>query len=393
MNGWTPMHIDTLPSAHPGPGVPIEGSSETLAAISSMFSRADSGETIRISVLGASHTEADFFTGELRRRLQARYGDAGHGFVMPAVPWGSYRAQDANLCYSSNWSGSWAGKANNTTFAGIGGVKASASDPNAFGWVETTKENPMGRVVSSWTLFLEGQPNGGVLLADIDNTAQIRQPTKRDVSELITLKINVPAGGHRITLRPSGDGPTTLLGISAESGLPGVLVDSMGVRGSSIRAWKNLKENPFSPGLKTLDPDLVILAYGTNEARDPKYTTQDYETDLGNALVRLKTILPDATCLLIGPSDRTLPLTEDTVAVFDRTATFAQLQKEAALTHGCASWDWQEAQGGPGAQAAWNAQHPSWLAPDWVHFTPEGYQEVADRFLRSLDAIAPSIGQ
>ncbi|MEE2750835.1 MAG: GDSL-type esterase/lipase family protein [Myxococcota bacterium] len=393
MDGWTLRKLVDLSPTGQAPPVPIEGDESVLTAIASMFSRADSGETIRISVLGASHTEADFFTGEIRRQLQDRYGDAGHGFVMPAVPWKSYRAQDTNLCYTPHWTGAWAGKNAKTPFMGVGGVTASASDPNAFGWVETTKNNPMGRTVSSWTLFLEGRTDGGVLLAEIDGTSHIRQSTQRATQELITLRINVPKGPHRITLRPGGDGPTTLLGLSAESGLPGVIVDSMGVRGSSIRTWKNMAEATFAQGLKTLGPDLVILAYGTNEVRDPHYSTAAYRSDLDHALGLLKDTLPGAACLLIGPSDRSLPVTPDTVATFDRTAVFAAAQKAAAKRHGCASWDWQKATGGPGAQATWNTHEPSWVAPDWVHFTPEGYREVAGLFLSALEEVAPSIGQ
>ena len=59
----------------------------------SSFHRAlrQSGErTARVVVHGASHTAGDEYTSELRRRLQARYGDAGPGWVMPASPFPYY---------------------------------------------------------------------------------------------------------------------------------------------------------------------------------------------------------------------------------------------------------------------------------------------------------------
>lgn len=44
-------------------------------------------QSVHIVQLGDSHTAADFFSGQLRARLQQRFGDGGPGFVSPlAVP-------------------------------------------------------------------------------------------------------------------------------------------------------------------------------------------------------------------------------------------------------------------------------------------------------------------
>ncbi|MEM6991037.1 MAG: hypothetical protein AAF721_11080, partial [Myxococcota bacterium] len=40
---------------------------------------------------GASHVASDFFTNIVRTRLQQRFGNAGHGFILPARPWRTYR--------------------------------------------------------------------------------------------------------------------------------------------------------------------------------------------------------------------------------------------------------------------------------------------------------------
>ena len=53
---------------------------------------------------------ADFFTGHMRRVLQRRYGDIGHGFVCPAALYSGYRANDINLCRSEGWSSDWVGR-------------------------------------------------------------------------------------------------------------------------------------------------------------------------------------------------------------------------------------------------------------------------------------------
>ena len=45
------------------------------------------GAVTRIVHYGDSPTTADLITGDVRALLQARFGNAGHGFILPAKPW------------------------------------------------------------------------------------------------------------------------------------------------------------------------------------------------------------------------------------------------------------------------------------------------------------------
>ena len=49
------------------------------------------GAVTRIVHYGDSPTTADLITGDVRALLQARFGDAGHGFILPAKPWAWYQ--------------------------------------------------------------------------------------------------------------------------------------------------------------------------------------------------------------------------------------------------------------------------------------------------------------
>ncbi|MFH1843681.1 MAG: LysM peptidoglycan-binding domain-containing protein, partial [bacterium] len=60
-------------------------------------------EQVRILVLGDSHIYADFFTGQVRRELQARYGDGGRGFVIPATHPRDPGQQGVDLTTSAEW--------------------------------------------------------------------------------------------------------------------------------------------------------------------------------------------------------------------------------------------------------------------------------------------------
>ena len=59
---------------------------------------------------GASHVASDTYTGRLRRLLQERFGDAGHGLVLPAKPWRYYRHRDVLIDGTLTWWADWVGK-------------------------------------------------------------------------------------------------------------------------------------------------------------------------------------------------------------------------------------------------------------------------------------------
>ena len=71
--------------------VPVED--RTGHALDAFFTRLgrtdrrEPGAVTRILHYGDSTVASDYISGTARRRLQARFGDAGHGFILIANPW------------------------------------------------------------------------------------------------------------------------------------------------------------------------------------------------------------------------------------------------------------------------------------------------------------------
>ena len=368
----------------------LEGKSDAIAAVGRVLQKAAHKERVRLTFFGASHTQGDFFTGRIRRTLQTKYGDIGHGFVFPAAITDGYRAQDVNLCRSDRWFADYVGKTDGRDdgLYGLGGASVSSGDPGQFGWIETTRTNAQGRRAASYDLFSLGQAAGGSLAVRIDDAAPISIATRADQPQLLHHRFEVPDGPHRFEVRPVGDGEVRLFGVSVERPGPGVIVDAIGIRGKTANTWLQWNRAMAADGLATLAPDLVALAYGANEGNDLRYTMEQYEKDLGNVLRQLRAALPDTACVLIGPSDRGVKIDDHTFGVWDRTRPIADVQRAIAPQFGCAFWDWQAAMGGPGSMVGWYEQTPPLAANDLLHFTQPGYERAADMFLAALDAAA-----
>ena len=311
---------------------PFEGNAEDISKIGAVMREAISGKRTRISVFGASHTEGDYWTGHIRRVLQGRYGDIGHGFIMPASMFTHTRASDINKCSTNTWLTDFVGKTegHNDDLFGIG-MTASSSDPADFGWIETTHTNPFGRQVAFYDIFTLIQPIGGTLMVSLDRQDPVEIPTNGPQTLFQHTRIETKEAPHRLTFSPTGDGTVRLFGVSAESSGPGVLVDSIGIRGREARTWLTWNTALFQQVYHALQPDIVVLAYGTNEANAIDYSMERYSKDLRNVLQKLRDADPQVGCILVGPSDRGKNQKAWTLFWAPKTSCRCQLGNQEAL--------------------------------------------------------------
>jgi lysophospholipase L1-like esterase len=340
---------------------------------------------VRIAAWGASHVAGEYFTGELRRQLQTQGGDGGHGFVMPAAPWKGYRATDVNLCTTGNWVSDYVDREGSRRDGMLGpmGISVEASTPESSAWVQTTRTNPQGRSVSRFEVMYLKQPAGGHVDLVVDNAPRVQLSTKGATGPGVAL-IEVADGPHRLTLTPTGDGPVRLFGVNMERPGPGVVVDAAGVIGRTAASWLEWNEPLQAAYLGRRRIDLAILAYGTNEANDPRLDAERYREQLRGVLRRMRSVLPAAACLLVGPSDRGKKTTGNVYVIWSRTQWVAQVQREVGPEFGCVTWDLQAATGGPGSVYRLRELTPAFMAPDLIHFTAEGYRELARRLLGAV---------
>ena len=52
-------------------------------------------------------------------------------------------------------------------------MSVASDDPRDFGWVETTRSNPHGREVSHYEIFTLQSPEGGTLMAQVDEAEPV----------------------------------------------------------------------------------------------------------------------------------------------------------------------------------------------------------------------------
>jgi len=356
--------------------------------------RRDRGAVARILFFGDSMVASDFGTGTLRRLLQDRFGDAGHGFVLAASAWPQYFHNDISRNADRGFRVSRiVGPRVSDGLYGLGGVSFSAS-PGLRSRVGTAREGDHGRAVSRFEIEYLAQPGGGRVELSIDGSAPRSVDTAGADKGARVEVIEVPDGPHQLELLTAG-GPVRLFGFVLERAGPGVVLDAVGIVGARLRTLDESDDAHFAEALAWRRPDLVVYQFGANESSDGfAYPMPEYHRTMLEVLGKVHRAIPGAGCLVVGAMDRARKEGGRLVTV-PIIPILVEEQRKVAEEAGCAFYPTFEAMGGKGSMASWVRQglgtgdytHPtSWGAEKlgkWI------YAALMDRYGAVVESPAP----
>jgi lysophospholipase L1-like esterase len=315
--------------------------------------RKDPRAIARITYYGDSIVASDFVTGTLRRRLQKRFGDAGHGFMLMANPWPGYSHNDVVRFATPGWLVSRVvGPFSKDGLYGLGGVSFRSEGPGLFSRFGTTTTGTFGRSVSRFVVDYLEQPGGGTIGVKIDGKDQENIETRADATKSGIKLFEVPDGPHELEVRALSAN-VRAFGVWMEREGPGVVLDSIGIQGCRIRFLDQTDDAHWAEQLRLRDPSLTVFEYGLNESEDGElYPLDQYEATMKAVLQQVKAALPKAACLVVGPLDRA-EKKGDGFRSRPVVPKLAAIQRKVSAEVGCGYWDTLGAMGGFGSMAVW----------------------------------------
>jgi hypothetical protein len=310
------------------------------------------GAVTRIAHFGDSIVVSDFVSSTLRRKLQAKFGDAGHGFVLMANAWPAYFHNDVSRYATAGYNVSRiVGPYAADGFYGLGGVSFTAP-PNVLSRVGTAESGDYGRKVSSFTLYYLEQPGGGTLTLSVDGGPATELSTAGDAVTSKTYVVRVPDGAHQLAVQ-TRRGTSRLFGVVLEREGPGVVLDALGVQGARIRFLDKQDDRHWAEQLRLRSPHLLVYQFGANESADGfVYSMADYYRTMLDVLQQGKRALPEASCLVIGAMDRAAKQGDEIVSLMVMPQLLEN-QQRAALDAGCAFFDTWHSMGGAHSMPRW----------------------------------------
>jgi lysophospholipase L1-like esterase len=328
----------------------------------------------RITVIGDSLIAGDKIADRIRRRLAARFGDGGPGFVHPVPIEGSRTRAAKRVAKASAWR---IHKASSPVPAdkllGFGGVSAESKS------TATIRIEPTAKTVTSVDVYTLSQPRGGDLEVVIDGKPAQTITTAAGAKAAAFTAVTSATPIQKVELR--ADGKVRLFGVALEAPT-GIVVDNLGLKSATAKAWGKIQADHWRKQIAHRAPDLVIVMIGSNEAGFyAGKALKDYQRVMDDLLAPIRAGRPGGACLVIGPldqvdgRDRALPQRRS-------IEPMVEAQRKAAAAAGCAFWDAYTWMGGARASLTWFKN--GWITKDFAHPTDPGNRRIADALLAAL---------
>lgn len=344
------------------PAVAVTDAAQRFGALCSR-ARAGGG-VVRVLHFGDSHLGGMEANQEFSRFFHDSYGNGGSGFCLPWVA----RKPGLTARVSSGWVKNR--KALRDGSSGLAGMSLETRTTGAWAEVE-------GRF-SSLRLYAAKDPQGGKVLLKVDNVPVGEVELGGTAGELAQFQQQWPSrsAARKLTVQVTRPGVVRLLGVTLEEGA-GAIYSPLSCNGAQLSWLNEVPLGLFRAQVQAEAPDLVMLAFGTNEANDRNLSLEVYRKGLEAVLTRFQKAAPQAALMLVGPPDGVL-----THGSPELLAGVIATQRAVAGSFHAMFVDQREAMGGAGAIEAW--RRLGWASSDKVHMTAPGYQRLAQACLEGM---------
>jgi len=371
-----------------------EGSLEPFFEALAELEEKESDRIVRAVFFGSSEIGYDRVTSQMRRRLQARFGDGGKGFVMVAPGFRHTRHRDV-IWRQDGWQGFSVrfGRRPDGRY-GYGGNLAVSEEPDAWATYETVAPDAgreagyhpfaSGSRFARFALWYQAHPAGGGLTIrfDPDRPASKTRTlsTRSDRSEDRVLEVGLEDGPHQVRLDSAGDGELRLYGVVLER-TRGFVLDAAMVVGAWGRTHLHFDPEHLEKQMSMRGPDLVVFQYGAKEVfkvpgLDEAYL-REFVRDFTRSVERTLAGVPQAACLIVSSKDMGVRRDEK---IITRPALKKVVRgaEEVAGRTGCAFFNLYQAMGGEGSLDRWWRHEPRLVSPDLGHYHDAGAIQVGD---------------
>jgi lysophospholipase L1-like esterase len=352
--------------------------------------------SLRILQIGDSHTAADLFTGEVRKELQARYGDGGAGYVDIGQPHPGVRSGVLKTSVSDGWIYNALQKSGDASRFYLSGFDAEASRSGER--LVFTSPQPMPYDVIE--IEFVASPGSGSVDITLDDLPPIHRSLVFSKRERIVERLLPDGSGPRqistLSITTTENKPVIVSSVSIVNKTYGVSYSNVGFPGATIDIVNKFDPRLFGHELQRINPQIVVLAFGTNEGFNDNLDLAAYRERYLNVIGMIRKNLPMARIILIGPADGNRvsgPRRAEAAENYEGSCPWPtppklrgvrDVQRQIAEDENLPFWDWSGIMSSKCGAHAWFTSTPRLMAADHVHFTAEGYRTSARAFAEFL---------
>ena len=324
---------------------------------------------VTIFHFGDSHIQYDQSPGIIREKFQQIFGYSGRGFVFPYAAAGTHAAFDYKTKMNGNWSNSKNINKEINHPIGLSGVTIRTTDSTAGFQLQFYSAKEELKKVDLITLFLKTSDSSFQLkyrLSSLDPWINVA------ISSFLNNKIELKLASSfnttfelQVNKTDSTQCEFEFYGMQLSStSNKGISYNSVGINGASFLSF--LKQDLFSEQIKQVNPDLIILDYGTNDLAGGKFDSIYFMNNLTKSINRIKEVLPN-TCILI-PTIQDFTVNGKNITATSEHASFL---RRFAKNNNIVIYDYFAISGGKKSMKKWLSNGIA--KSDQIHLTQPGY--------------------
>lgn len=320
---------------------------------------------LHVVQLGDSHTAADEMTDAMRNQLQSTLGNGGLGWAMPMY----FSGQRMALYGYDNvdWQPISSRSQRDENYT-LGGFIAKPQRTNA----SLTLKAKQASATQQFTVSIRQAANDEALTG-IDARGQhfkLEAPMKNNTWQTVKFSAQLP-----FTVTAYQTNNTAIGGWWGKNNEGrGAIVSALGINGAELSFWNRWNRSAIQQELATISPELIILAYGTNEAFGHQLDVDQARETLTDKIRQIRQASPNTAVMIVSAPEALKQLGGQCGTRPLKLTALQNMQLNVAQTEKTLFWDWQAAMGGSCSMKSWIGQ--GLARPDGVHFSVTGYQKL-----------------
>jgi lysophospholipase L1-like esterase len=327
---------------------------------------------VNIVHLGDSHVQADHMTGYIRQKLRTKFGNGGRGLVFPYQLAKSNAPPDVLSNSNITWEFNRLAHPEINIGPGISGFVIKTSSMVANIDFELNQSAGYYDTFDKINLFIDNDRSTSWIIK-APGSASSFYITNSDSDSALSYRsvlLDTPTDKFSMASIPS-DNEKYLYGISLENNMPGLIYHSLGVNGARYEQFNNTPL--FWNQLSSLNADLYIVSFGTNEAQKNDYSDSTFLYQVKSLIANLNTVSPGIPVLITTAPD-TFKNSRPNRTVADLNKTLSGYCRKTNIP----LWDLFNMNTGSGSCKIWYRK--GLMNHDKIHFKSAGYKIFGEQF-------------
>lgn len=343
-----------------------------------LYVRNDSTINVSMFFIGDSHVQGGYSTNAIRELLRNDNFNVGRGCSFPYSIAKTNGPEDYAVRSNTDWTYSRWGQVISIPLAGY----VVSTNDTVFSMTFYNRKKHPQYPFKSLTLY---HSSGSISLSSDIPLDSVITTKKTDCLVESSLYFSQRTDSCTINfIIHTANEEFSLFLIRQKDTLENVTVNALGMNGISYKHYNNKVDLKLLP---VINPDLMVIALGTNDVFSGYADTVDLRNNITALITKVRQLLPQTALLLVTPNDHLIKKRYK-----NRVLSLAcEIIRDVAKKEQCGIWDFYSIMGGDSSVRRWRKKEL--IHTDYVHLTKRGYAYQGELFYNALkNAIFDSLG-